>query len=148
MSNQHPACSDKNPDFAFDLGTSPHGLSAELLLPVQETCGVLGSLLPVDQQAPKGRAVGLLSKGGPEVRIRRAGRSIQGAAVRQARELHALELSEREFVLAYLAIEHDRNRTRKAIGKGLAAPQDLKATDSLWRKLQDVMAQRMKGGRK
>lgn len=100
------------------------------------------------QQAPQGRAVGLLPQGGPEVRIRRAGRSIQGAAVRQARELHTLELSEREFVHAYLAVEHDRNRTRKAISKGLAAPQDLKATDSLWRKLQEVMAQRMKGGRK
>ena len=59
MRDQHPACSDKNPDFAFDLGTSPHGLPAGLLLPLQKTSGASGSYLPVGQQAPKGRAESL-----------------------------------------------------------------------------------------
>ena len=59
MRNQHPACSDKNPDFAVDLGTSPHGLSAELLLPIQQAFEAPGNPLPVDKQAPQGRAVDL-----------------------------------------------------------------------------------------
>ena len=47
----------------------------------------------------------------------------------------------------YAAVEHDRNRTLKAMRKGLALPDDLKATDSLWKKLGDVMFRRYKGGR-
>ena len=34
-----------------DFGTSPHGLSADLQLPEQETRGALSLLSPVDQQA-------------------------------------------------------------------------------------------------
>ena len=61
-------------------------------------------------------------------------------------KVYRFELTERELLHAYSAVEHDRNRTHKAISKGLAVPEDLKGSNSLWRKLQAVYFARAKGG--
>ena len=50
-----------------------------------------------------------------------------------------MSFTEREFLYLHAAVEHCRSKTCKAIGKGIAEVGDLRATDSLWSKLQDVM---------
>ena len=79
--------------------------------------------------------------------VQEACQVLQTVASKPAPKLHALEFTECEFLHLYAAVEHDRNRTLKAMRKGLALPDDLKATDSLWKKLGDVMFRRYKGGR-
>ncbi len=71
----------------------------------------------------------------------------QAAADLAAKPPYYLRLGDREFLQVYSAVEHDRSRTRKAIGKGLAEPGDLRVSDPLWQILQDVMTRRMKGYR-
>ena len=78
-------------------------------------------------------------------KVQEAVQGIQQAA-RKPRKLHQLDLTEREFLHTYYAVEHDRSRTRKAISKGHALPEDLKATDGLWDKLQAIYFARAKGG--
>lgn len=99
-----------------------------------------GNHSPVDQQAPEGRVV-------PEVytspAVLKAISTLEAAAKDKPQQRHVLELTEREFLHAYFAVEHDRDRTRKAMKKGLACFEDLKATDGLWRKLQAVMFARL-----
>ncbi|HET7831415.1 MAG TPA: hypothetical protein VFK88_00470 [Gallionella sp.] len=63
------------------------------------------------------------------------------------RKVYHLELTEREYLHVHSAVERDRNATYKAIRKGLCHPDDLKGSESLWRKLQDIMARRMGYGR-
>lgn len=70
---------------AFDVGTSPHGLSANLPASNQETDRTTGNRFPASQQAPTGRA-GVL----PLFEVSRQ----QRALARNAR--HNLELSEAE----------------------------------------------------
>ena len=104
---------------------------------------------PASQQAPQGCAEGSHPWRNPpnvytSAQTRSACRCIRSAA---AKPPYYLRLTDREFLHAYHAVEHDRSKTRKAIGKGLAEPGDLRATDSLWQVLQDVMTRRMKGYR-
>jgi len=133
----------------FDLGTSPHGLSADLELQYQETHETGSHSLLADKQAPQGRAVGFEL---PDVytspAVLKARSTLEAPGERKPQMRHALELTDREFLHAHSAVEHDRNRTRKAIKKGLACSDDLKATDGLWHKLQTVMFARLprKGG--
>lgn len=103
-------------------------------------------LPPAGPQAPKARAGGLPSVYRSPV-VRSATRTIRAAFARMPRDLHYLRLTDREFLHVYYSVEHDRSRTRKAIGKGLAHPQDLRASDSLWQALQAIMGRRMKGCR-
>lgn len=102
---------------------------------------VTGSNLapPASQQAPQGRA-GVLP--GVYRQARSACRCIREAAARQSKDAHYLRLDDRAFLQVYQAVEHDRSRTRKAIGKGLAKPGDLRASDPLWQILQDAMTKR------
>lgn len=78
--------------------------------------------------------------------VREACRRLR-AVVRQPAPdgLHRLTITEAEFLHLHAAVSHDRNKTRKAIGKGNAAIGDLRATDSLWDKLQAVMFERIYG---
>jgi len=124
----------------FDFGTSPHGLPADLSQTEQETrgagsdCPSAKPLLPLPEvfRSPKV----LAAKG-----------ALEAAAAGRLRKLHTFELTEHEFLHAYFSVEHDRNRTRKAMKKGMASFEDLKATDALWRKLQAVMFDRLKGAK-
>ena len=52
---------------------------------------------------------------------------------------HHLLLDDREFMSIYQAVEHDRSAIRKAVGKGLAHISHLRASDTLWQKLQTIM---------
>lgn len=153
----------------FDFGTSPHGLSAGLPLPVQETPEASSlslpakplltltdevAFLPVDAVPPSlphvSEANAAKRSGKPNVytSAKAACRCLRLAAAElAAKPPYYLRLSDREFLQVYVAIEHDRSRTRKAIGKGIADPQDLRASDPLWQILQDVMTRRMKGYR-
>lgn len=152
----------------FDFGTSPHGLSAGLPLPHQETPEA-SSLpppakpvltLPDDAASPAARTKehgeGLRAevahpwRNKPDVytSAKAACRCLRAAAAElAAKPPYYLRLSDREFLQVYEAVEHDRSRTRKAIGKGLAEHGDLRASDPLWQILQDVMTRRMKGYR-
>lgn len=80
---------DKNPNSAaepaFDVGTSPHGLTANLPLSHQETNGTTGNRFPASQQAPTGRA-GVLP-------LSEVSRQAASASARPAQR-HDLELSE------------------------------------------------------
>jgi aminoglycoside phosphotransferase len=83
----------------------------------------------------------------PEVyrtpKVRSCCRSIRAAAD-GLRKFHYLEMTDCEFLHVMAAIEHDRNRMRKAIRKGLAVEDDMKGTDSLWQKIQEIRALRMR----
>lgn len=140
--------------FGSDFGTSPHGLSADLQLPEQETQEKLSippSAKPLltslessaNQQAPQERAAGV-----PLVyrtaKVREAIRCIRDAVAKRPHDIHYLRLTDREFLDVYHAVEGDRSRTYKAIRKGFAHPQDLKASDSTWHALQVVMTRRLK----
>lgn len=168
----------------FDFGTSPHGLSAGLPLPVQETPEASSLSLhakplltsPEPSAEPVGKPAGgaqaTPAEGGSFPRAEPStDRAAEGAhpwrnkpnvytsakaacrclrlaaAELSAKPPYYLRLSDREFLQVYEAVEHDRNRTRKAIGKGLAEHGDLRASDPLWQILQDVMTRRMKGYR-
>lgn len=62
---------------------------------------------------------------------------LREAAARQHREgIHYLRLDGREFSRLYAALERERSRIRKLVGKGLAAVGELRATDSVWQKMQ------------
>lgn len=124
----------------FAFGTSPHGLSADLSQTDQETRGAESgcpSAKPVLTAPEVYRSPQVLASQG----------SLAAAAAGRPRKLHAFEFTESEFLHAYFAVEHDRNKTRKAMKKGMASFEDLKATDSLWRKLQTVMFDRLPRGK-
>jgi len=63
------------------------------------------------------------------------------------RQYHYLELTDCELLHLVAAVEHDRDQLRKAIKKGLACDEDMQGSDSLWQKLQEVRALRMRGAR-
>jgi hypothetical protein len=69
-------------------------------------------------------------------------RAIKAAVLKQDPHTHRLAFDDCEFLHLFYAVEHDRKKIRQAIGKGLAKSGDLRATDSLWLKLQAVMANR------
>lgn len=73
----------------------------------------------------------------PEVRS--AGRSIKAALLKRDPHTHRLALDDCEFLHLFHAVEHCRSRMRKTIGKGLHKVGSLRATDSLWQKLQAEM---------
>lgn len=52
---------------------------------------------------------------------------------------HHLLLDDREFLSIYRAVEHTRSTIRNAVGKGLAPISHLRASDTLWEKLQTIM---------
>jgi hypothetical protein len=121
----------------FDLGTSPHGLSADLAVSHQETDDTL-SLHPCAKPLLKLGEFPASGSGGAVAPPQ--------AAQQLPQAVHRFELTEMEFLNAYFAVEHDRNRTRNAIRKGKAVPEDMQGTDSLWQKLNTVMFARLKGG--
>ena len=134
---------------ALDFGTSPHGLSADLApavsgnTPKEQPATLPAKPVLTFQQAPEGRAAAK-----PMVytsaKARSACRCLREAS---AKPPYYLRLDDQQFLQVYLAIEQDRSRTRKAIGKGIAELHDLRASDPLWQILQDVMTRRMKGYR-
>lgn len=91
--------------------------------------GILPSASP---QAPQHRAVVYRS---PEARS--VCQVLRDAAARQFREgLHYLRLDAHEFAQLYAALDHERSRIRKLVGRGLAKVGELRASDSTWRKMQ------------
>lgn len=69
-------------------------------------------------------------------------RAIREAAARQLREgVHYLRLEGREFAQLYAALDHDRSRVRKLVGKGLLPVGLLRASDSVWQKMQAMCRQ-------
>jgi hypothetical protein len=112
----------------FDFGTSPHGLPAELLRPHQEARPAEGSDSLADGFEVAGAAPG--------------GRACEDGG--RLPRYHYLELEDFELLHLVSAFEGVRNRTRKDIKKGLAIEADLECTNSLWQKLQEVMALRMR----
>lgn len=138
-----------------DLGTSPHGLSVglrdtsqetrcpESLLSLADAFAVRGNGLPPGGSAGSFSAT-LSSDGG-----RASGQPESASKAARAKRLpfHYLELTDCEYLHLRSAVEHSRDRDRKAIRKGMAVPEDLQATDTLWHKLQEVMALRLKDSR-
>lgn len=121
----------------FDVGTSPHGLSAGLPLPVQETPEALSL-------CPPAKPVLTL----PDSDVYRCSetqsvlRTLREAAARQCREgIHYLRLEGRELSQLYAALDHERSRIRKLVGKGLVDMSNLRVSDSAWQKLQAMCQQ-------
>lgn len=106
------------------------------------TAGEAEGILPLASQQAVQRRAGVLP--GVYRTVRSACRCIREATARQPKDVHYLRLTDREFLTVYHAIEHDRSRTHKAIRKGIADPQDLKASDSVWQALQGAMTQRLR----
>lgn len=138
----------------FDVGISPHGLSVDLPVQQQETLKAFSLSHSAKPVFPFGTAAQQpaqelhrfdLSEVYTSPAVLKARRTLEAAAEGKPQQLHKFELTEREFLHAYFAVEHDRNAIRKAIKKGLSCFDDLKATDGLWRKLQAVMFDRLKG---
>lgn len=145
----------------FDVGTSPHGLSAGLPVQVQETpeasslgfhakpvLTFAGAALPAEAtcgrgasaspQAPQGRG---RAEGCPMVyrspEVQGVLCALREAAARQFREgLHYLRLDAREFAQLYAVLDNERSRVRKLVGKGLVDMANLRASDSIWQKMQ------------
>jgi hypothetical protein len=144
----------KQPAPVFDFGTRPHGLSVDKSQIEQESLSPVSLHSLADgfdvaatgshaQQSEHGaqtakmpEVFGLPEKLGCCQRVEAASKTL--------RKFHYLELTDCEFLHLVSAIEHDRNQTRKAIKKGLACLDDMKGTDSLWQKLQEVRALRMR----
>ena len=142
-----------------DVGTSPHGLSADGLPPVRETREG-SSLAPpakpvlagVESTAAKWRYNAFeereqregcaLSRATPEhcaltLEAKRIRQTLHEAAAKMHREgIHYLRLESREFSQLYAALDHERSRIRKLVGKGLVDVGNLRASDSVWQKLQ------------
>lgn len=141
---------------AFDLGISPHGLSANLPPPYQETRG----LEDVSKRSTELESSDLAELGtaphhpSASQQAKRAGGwcyvchgSQAGGQQRRASArpagTHSLELTECELLHAFYAVEQDRNQLRKAIRKGRAVEADLQGSQSLWVKLEAIMVARM-----
>lgn len=126
---------------------APQGKAAGIHPPAKP---LLTFTSPASPKGAYGHAVGFKRKK-PEAytnpEVRSACRCIREAAAKLPKDVHYLRLTDREYLHVYAAVEHDRNRTRKAIGKGLGEIGDLRATDSIWSILQAVMVRRMKGYR-
>lgn len=145
-------------DFAFDFGTSPHGLSADAPLSNQETLGLddVSTLSTELASGLHGEAIGKANHPSASQQAKRAGAlgcaclgstadSQQRRAAARAAGLHSLDLDECEFLHTFYAVEHGCKQIRRAIKKGLAIGQDLQATDSLWIKLEALMVARLMG---
>ena len=140
-------------DSVFDLGTSPHGLSADLRR-TQEEAREVDDLLSLEdgfalaERRPQRGTSEDAAPAKPEiyrsVSLRSACRRVREAAAKLFKGNHTLRMDDFEFLHVVSAVERDRSRTRKAVSKGLADYTDLRATDSLWQKLQILRAVRMK----
>jgi hypothetical protein len=129
----------------FDFGTSPHGLSADLLESSGENLEAENLQFHGDQQ---GEAAQKRPKIYSDAEVRRSCRHIRGSAAAGASRhasCHTLRMTDVEFLHLVFAVENARNKTRKAVAKGLADFEDLQATRSLWDKLQVLRAHRMRG---
>ena len=100
-----------------------------------------GNSPPASQQAPQGRAeCSPLVYRSPAVQS--SLRAISEAAARQYREgIHYLRLEGREISQLYAALDRERTRIRKLVGKGLVDVGNLRASDSAWQKLQAMCQQ-------
>lgn len=120
----------------FDVGTSPHGLSVELAQMHQGEHGGSNNSDPcklVLTLPDAGR------EGKPDVytEARSICRTLHDAALKQYREgIHYLRLNAREFAQLYAALDNDRSRVRKMVGKGGLPVGLLRASDSVWHKMQ------------
>lgn len=95
-----------------------------------------GSCPPAGQQSLQGRAEGL-PPAFCSAETRGVLRVLHEAASRQFREgLHYLRLDAHEIAQLYAALDNDRSRVRKMVGKGLMPVGVLRASDSVWHKLQ------------
>ncbi len=127
---------------AVDVGTSPHGLSADRLQPAQETREVS------DNRPPAKRGFNAFEGGADrgdrhaenvyrDPETRRVLEVLREVAARQFREgLHYLRLDAREFAQLYAALDNDRSRVRKLVGKGVLPVGLLRCSDSVWQKMQ------------
>ncbi|MDP2760966.1 MAG: hypothetical protein Q8O64_11290 [Sideroxyarcus sp.] len=69
-------------------------------------------------------------------------RELREAAAKRLREgISYLRLEGREFAQLYAALDRERGRIRKLVGKGLVDIGNLRASDSIWQKLQAVSQQ-------
>lgn len=69
-------------------------------------------------------------------------RELREAAAKRLREgIHYLRLEGSEFSQLYAALGRERDRIRKLVGKGLVDIGNLRASDSIWQKLQAVSQQ-------
>jgi hypothetical protein len=95
-----------------------------------------GTRPPASQQAPQGRAEGCsMVYRSPEVQSVLC--VLREAAARQFREgLHYLRLDAHEFAQLYAALGSERSRTRKLVGRGLLPVGLLRASDTVWQKMQ------------
>lgn len=121
----------------FDVGTGPHGLSVALAEPYQKTPEALSL-------CPPAKPILTLPDSGvyrcPETQS--VLRALREAAARQCREgIHYLRLEGREFSQLYAALGCERSRIRKLVGKGLVDVGNLRASDSVWQKLQAMCQQ-------
>lgn len=142
----------------FDFGTSPHGLLANLHQTDQETRSpdglrFLADAVDVQRNVAPPRSstsARYARQGGGGGQ--RSGQTATASGATMRRNLlpfHYLELTDFEFLQLRAMLEQSRNRFRKAFRRGLVQLAELKATDSLWKKLQEVKSLRlhMKGGR-
>jgi hypothetical protein len=125
-----------------DFGTSPHGLSVDLARTNQKTRKAENLHYLADGFEFRGCEAGSDAKR-PDVCA--PWRTPSAASKRP--QFHYLEMTDVEFLHLLAAMEHSRNRDRRTIRRGFAEPQDLRATDSIWQKLQEVQTLRQKGGR-
>lgn len=97
--------------------------------------------LPASQQAPQGRAGGCSSVyRSPETRS--ICQALREAAARQHREgIHYLRLDAHEFAQLYAALDNDRSRVRKLVGRGVLPVGLLRASDTVWQKMQAMSQQ-------
>lgn len=96
---------------------------------------------PASQQAPQGRAGGCSSVYRSS-EMRSICQALREAAARQHREgIHYLRLDAHEFAQLYAALDADRSRVRKLVGRGLLPVGLLRASDSVWQKMQAMSQQ-------
>jgi hypothetical protein len=119
--------------------------------------GLLAELeaFPVSQQTPQGCAEGFLAEVEPPAagedgdadavlvyrkpEVQATCLCLRRAVARQSRQHQSLWLDAVELVQVFEAVDALRRKAKSAAGKGLQGVGPLKATDGLWRKLQEAM---------
>jgi hypothetical protein len=139
-----------------DTHPAPVGL-AELLLSLEDQQAPQACAAGLGFAEPDDAAAALCADGASadsdampvfgSAKVRGYCRSIKAAVLKQDPSTHRLALDDSEFLHLFYAIERVRSKTRKDIGKGKAEIGDLRCTDSLWHKLQTIMAHRQWGAR-
>lgn len=123
---------------AADFGQHVPQVEAEGMRPPASPVLTLeDSALPVAARSLRARPPASCGKPKIYTEARSVCQALHEAAVRQYREgIHYLRLDAHELAQLYAALNNDRSRVRKLVGRGILPVGLLRASDTVWQKMQ------------